>query len=46
MGREIVQASDSGRGVRAVPFLLFAAVLVLMVAVLIALAYLAARYWL
>ncbi len=28
------------------PFLLFAAVLVLMVAVLIALAYLAARYWL
>jgi hypothetical protein len=41
-----VQASDSGRGVRAVPFLLFVAEVVLMVAVLLALIYLAARYWL
>ena len=41
-----MQASDSGRGIRAVPILLFAAVVVLMVAVLVALAYLAARFWL
>ena len=41
-----MQASDSGRGVRAVPFLLFAAVVVLMVAGIFALVYLAARYWL
>ena len=41
-----MQASDSGRGVRAVPFLLFVAAVVLMVAGLVAVAYLAARYWL
>ncbi len=41
-----MQARDSGRGVRAVPLLLFAAVVVLMVLVLLALMYLAARYWL
>ena len=41
-----MQASDSGRGVRAVPFLLFVAVVVLMIAGLVALMYLAARYWL
>ena len=39
-----MQASDSGRGVRAVPFLLFVAVVVLMVAGPVAVAYLAARY--
>ncbi len=41
-----MQASDSGRGVRAVPLLLFVAIVVLMVAGLVALMYLAARYWL
>jgi hypothetical protein len=40
-----VQASDSGRGVRAVPLLLFAVVVVLVVAGLLALMYLAVRYW-
>ena len=44
--RGIVQAIDSGRGVRAVPLLLFLAVVVLVVAGLLALIYLAARYWL
>ncbi len=41
-----MQASDMGRGVRAVPFVLFVAVVVLVVAGLLALMYLAARYWL
>ncbi len=40
-----MQASDSGRGVCAVPFLLFVAAAVLTVAGLLALMYLAARYW-
>ncbi len=42
----MVQATGPGRGVGAVPFLLFVAVDVLMVAGLLALMYLAARYWL
>ena len=46
IGPRIVQASDSGRGVRVMPLLLFVAVVVLVVAGLVALMYLAARYWL
>ena len=41
-----MQTNDFGRGVRAVPLLLFVAVVVLMVAGLLALMYLAAKYWL
>ncbi len=41
-----MRASDSGRIVRAMPFLLFVVVVVLIVAGLFALMYLAARYWL